>query len=131
MSAIDQYCEAIPAPGGDRGNTDPDRGGRVIPAAARRALERSGPDGRAIVGLSAASKLEAGGNDHGDGLTGVPAAPVRDRPADAPGANPIAALASGVTDGETVGPFLGTLMLFLALAFFSTAWLRYRRRAQS
>src|SRR3954447_1558052 len=62
MSAIDQYCEAIPSPGGDRGNGDADRGGLPIPAAAKRALERRGPEGQAIVGLSQASGKQAGGS---------------------------------------------------------------------
>src|SRR3954447_26661585 len=56
MSAIDQYCEAIPSAGGDRGNTDTDRGGLPIPAATKRALERRGADGQAIVALSSPSK---------------------------------------------------------------------------
>src|SRR3954452_20521267 len=51
MSAIDEYCEAIPAAGGDRGSTDPDRGGVPIPQAIRRALQRRGADGQAILAL--------------------------------------------------------------------------------
>jgi hypothetical protein len=129
MSAIDQYCEAIPGAAGDRGNTDPDRGGLPIPAATQRALERRGPDGRAIIGLSAASAKQGAGKSAVTPVVAPSGGP--DRPAEAPAANPISALASGVTGGETAGPLLGTLMLFFALVFFSTAWLRYRRRAQS
>src|SRR3954447_848349 len=60
MSAIDQYCEAIPSPGGDRGSTAPDRGGAPIPPAARRALAKAGPNGQAMLALGGpASKAEA------------------------------------------------------------------------
>jgi hypothetical protein len=133
MSAIDQYCEAIPAPGGDRGNSDADRGGRPISAAARHALERRGADGKAIIALSAASpksKLTSLG-----GLSGASPSTTAGRGADRldrPSDNPFAALASGFTEsGNTVGPLFGTVLLFFALVFFATAWLRYRRRAQS
>src|SRR5438045_3324324 len=51
MSAIDEYCEAIPAPGGDRGNTDADCGGAPISQATRRVLQQRGPDGQAILAL--------------------------------------------------------------------------------
>src|SRR3954451_4766213 len=53
MSAIDQYCEAIPSPNGDRGSTDTDRGGRAYPPTTFRALDQAGADGRAIIALSA------------------------------------------------------------------------------
>jgi hypothetical protein len=131
MSAIDQYCEAIPGAAGDRGNSDLDRGGLPIPAATQRALARSGPDGRAVIGLSAASAKQGSGKGHRGAGAGVKPATGPDRPAEAPSSNPIAALAAGVTDGATVSPLLGTVMLFLALVFFGTAWLRYRRRLQS
>jgi hypothetical protein len=130
MSAIDQYCEAIPSPGGDRGNGDADRGGVPIPAAAKRALERHGPDGQAIVGLSQASAKQAGGSGR---TTTSPRGqvPASVHP-DAQSRNPATAIVSGFGDtGDAVGPLFGTVLLFLALVFFATAWLRYRRRAQS
>src|SRR4051794_8864030 len=67
MSAIDQYCEAIPSAGGDRGNTDLDRGGVPIPAAARRALARHGAEGKAILALAGpASQKQAKSQSGGD-----------------------------------------------------------------
>jgi hypothetical protein len=129
MSAIDEYCEAIPAPSGDRGNTDTDRGGRPIPAATRAALEKQGAAGQAIIALSAPASKQ-GSKGGGGGTTAHPA-PVSIQP-DKPSANPLSALAAGFGDtGDTVGPLFGTLLLFFALVFFATAWLRYRRRAQS
>jgi hypothetical protein len=129
MSAIDQYCEAIPSPSGDRGNTDADRGGQPIPAATRRALARHGADGAAIVQLSGpASRRQQG---HGGDAAPGGGVPQSVRP-DAPSQNPLSALAAGFGgSGDTVGPLFGTVLLFLALVFFATAWLRYRRRAQT
>jgi hypothetical protein len=133
MSAIDQYCEAIPAAAGDRGSTDADRGGRPIPAATVRALERRGPDGQAIIGLSAASsKPGSKARNASPGGSSATAAPGTVRPAEHASDNPIAALKAGFADsGDTVGPLFGTTLLVFALVFFSTAWLRYRRRPQS
>src|SRR3954447_7639996 len=59
MSAIDQYCEAIPSAGGDRGNTDLDRGSRPYSAATLRALQRRGGDGQSIIALSQAATKQA------------------------------------------------------------------------
>src|SRR4051794_2623443 len=121
MSAIDQYCEAIPSPGGERGNTDSDRGGVPIPAAASRALERRGTDGKAILALvgpasaKRATRTELGDQPGG----GIPRSVHSDRPSP----NPINAVANGFTaSGDTVGPLFGTLLLFLTVAFFSLAW---------
>ena len=127
MSAIDQYCEAIPSPAGDRGNTDPDRGGVPIPPAARQALAKSGPDGQSILALGgSASKKEARQVQRG-GSAGVPTGVQPDQPSE----NPLSAVANGFSGtGDTVGPLFGTMLLFFALVFFSLAWLRYRRRAQ-
>jgi hypothetical protein len=129
MSAIDQYCEAIPSPSGDRGSSDSDRGGQPIPAAARRALARQGADGAAIVHLSApASRGEKA--TRGGGTQAAPI-PAKVRP-ESPSGNPLSAVADGLgAAGDTSGPLFGTVLLFLALVFFATAWLRYRRRAQS
>jgi hypothetical protein len=130
MSAIDQYCEAIPSAGGDRGNTDTDRGGLPLSAATLRALEKQGETGKAIIALSgAAAKQEQSGSKSGGSRPAAQPVPVQP---DQPSANPFSALASGFGDtGDTVGPLFGTMLLLLALVFFATAWLRYRRRAQS
>jgi hypothetical protein len=128
MSAIDQYCEAIPSPSGDRGSSDGDRGGRPIPAAALRALQRQGADGAAIVHLSAPASR--GEKAHGGGSQGAPL-PTLVRP-ESPPENPLSAVTSGFgAAGDTTGPLFGTVLLCLALVFFATAWLRYRRRATS
>src|SRR4051812_43285616 len=112
MSAIDQYCEAIPSPGGDRGNTDTDRGGLPLSQATLRALERRGETGKAIIALSgAAAKQEQNGSK------GIPFQPVPKHVAvqpDQPSANPLSALTSGFGDtSDTVSPLFGTVLLFL------------------
>jgi hypothetical protein len=122
-SAIDEYCEAIPSPSGDRGSTDSDRGGLPIPAATRRALEKAGADGRSIVKLSAsATKRKRPAGDAAAAKASGEAGPAS--------GNVIDALAAGVGEGGTVGPLFGTLLLFLALVFASLGWLRYRRGGQ-
>ena len=133
MSAIDQYCEAIPGPGGDRGNSDGDRGGRQVPPSALHALKADGAAGQSIIGLSAPAQTQAA-KDHraasGGGVAANPvgAAHVRaDRPSD----NPVSAVTAGFGGaGDTVGSLFGTLLLVVALGFAGTFWLRYRRRAQ-
>src|SRR3954447_19525859 len=93
MSAIDQYCEAIPSASGDRGNTDPDRGGVPIPAATKRALERHGADGQAIVRLSApASKRPPSASPASE-----------EAHAEQPSENPLSAITSSFGEkGDTV-----------------------------
>lgn len=123
MSAIDEYCEAIPAAGGDRGQADRDRGGQPIPAATRRALERTAA-GRSILALSAAPQNAKPHNAPSGAATGA-ASHVSPN---APSGNVVEAVARGLGHGGgTVGPAFGSFLLLLALAFFATAWLRYRR----
>jgi hypothetical protein len=132
MSAIDEYCEAIPSPGGDRGNTDTDRGGRPIPPATLRALERRGADGQAIIALSQVAAKQAKDGKASRDETAFPSPVGTPVQPDRPSQNLLSALASGFGEtGDTVGPAFGTLLLLFALVFFATGWLRYRRRAQS
>lgn len=128
MSAIDQYCEAIPSPGGDRGNTDSDRGGAPIPAAARKALAKS-PRGQAILALAGPASQKRAKQAQGRGVAGA-SIPAHVRP-EQRSENPLSALAHGFGEtGATAGPLFGSVLLCFALFFFSLAWLRYRRRAQ-
>ena len=136
MSAIDQYCEAIPSARGDRGNADADRGGLPYPAATERALERNGTDGQAIIGLSEQALKQAGKKATDSVVPQIGSAPATPHGAVGVNAgkaseNPISALAAGFGDaGSTSGPLFGTALLALALVFFGLTWLRYRRRAQ-
>jgi hypothetical protein len=107
MSGIDQYCEAIPGPGGDRGPGDRLGPGERVPAGSASALPRRGSPGTARGGSPDAVPARAG----------------------TPSDDPLKAVTSAATSGATVGPlFLGTL-LAMALALFALAWLRARRRA--
>lgn len=106
MSGIDQYCEAIPGPGGDRGAGDRAGTGESVPASSGRALPRRGTRGAERRGSR-------------DAVTAR-----RSTPSD----NPLKAVTSAASSGATVGPvFVGTL-LAMALALFALAWLRFRRR---
>ena len=140
MSAIDEYCEAVPGPGGDRGNGDHDRGGRPLPAATVRALERSGADGRAIVASSAPGAAQSGGEAQSGGAAQASAdkdapaggrLPAANKDRDQPANDPIAAVGASFGTGDgTVGREFGTVLLVLTLVFIAGAWVRYRGRAQ-
>ena len=106
MSGIDQYCETIPGPGGDRGAGDSLGPGERVPADAGKALTPGGSSGAAPRGASDA------------------------RPArgSAPSDNPLKAVTSAVTSGPTVGAAFVWTLLALAVALFGLAWLRARRR---
>jgi hypothetical protein len=131
MSAIEQYCEATPAPGGDRGPDARDLGGVPVAPEVRRALERAGAGGQAILALSGATGSPRGAQ--GDRPPGGNAGSTRTE-VSAPddGGDPIQALTAVLDDpGATVAPLFGTILLSVALFFFGSAWLRYRRRAES
>jgi hypothetical protein len=130
MSAIEQYCEAVPGPGGDRGNGDHDRGGGPLPAETVRALERSGADGRAIVASSGGAQ-SGGAAQPSAGKEGSAPAATAEVHRDQPANDPIAAVGASFGTGDgTVGREFGTVLLVLTLVFIAGAWVRYRGRAQ-
>ena len=107
MSGIDQYCEAIPGPGGDRGAGDRVGPGERVPAGSGRALPR--PRARGAARDGSPDAVPARGSTPSD--------------------DPLRAVTSAATSGATVGPlFVGTL-LAMALGLVALAWLRARGRA--
>lgn len=116
-SAVDEYLETVPEAGGNQ-PTNSNNGRTPLPAAARRALERSGPDGQAAADLA-----ERGGAD---------AAPQRQPPATA--VTPRAA-GSGVVDplrraagGSDEGMGLMLPILLAAGAIGAVMAVLWRRR---
>jgi hypothetical protein len=106
MSGIDQYCEAIPGPGGDRGAGDSLGPGERVPTGAGKALTRRGSPG--------AARRDASDARHASGS--------------APSDNPLKAVTSAATSGPTVGAAFVLTLLALAVALIALAWLRARRR---
>lgn len=78
ISGIEQYCESIQGPGGKAGPGDRgSRGGRVVGGPTARELRGSGPDGRAVLGLTgkngtgSASGSGGAGSDGDEGGSGA------------------------------------------------------------
>jgi hypothetical protein len=148
-SGIDQYCETVPAAGGDQGTSGGGGGGsgtsgRVGGSVSRRTattLQHSGTGGKAILGLSTASGQASGsaqGSSSGaaKGKTGAAsqkhgtAQGSQGNQSKAPAArsdNPLEAIRSAVTAGTSAGPGFVWILVVLGVIMAGLGWLRYRR----
>jgi hypothetical protein len=127
-AAIDEYCETIPsAAGGEVVGTDGLRAPPAIPRATVRALDRAGPDGKAL-------NRFLGQDPNAPARKGERAKPL---PLDggvdqkAPSSNPLDAIRSAVSSGATVGDGFVWVMLAITLLMVGIAWTRYRRDSAS
>ena len=119
-AAIDQYCETVPAAGGDRGSTD--AGPRVaIPQQTADQLARSNEGGTLLRNLGndpkkpwGATKQRAGSDES--------EAPV------APSNNPLDAVGSALSSGPTLDGWFIAALLAVTLLMVSWGWIAYRRR---
>lgn len=147
-SAIDQYCEALPAPGGNSGHHK--KHSHPVSNSTTKALEQQGAAGKAVLNLA---------NSSGDAGTPAPApvkhkavkrhrhhkqqasAPSSNPPAvtnvkpashalPAPGSNPLSAVGSAIGTGSSTGALLLWLLVALAVVMGGTALIGYRRRAR-
>lgn len=149
-SAIDQYCEALPAPGGNSGHHK--KHSHPVSNSTTKALEKQGPAGQAVLNLA---------NSSGDAGTPAPApavvkhkavkrhrhhkqqasTPSSNPPAvtnakavshalPAPGSNPVSAVGSAIGTGSSTGAVLLWLLVALAVVMGGTALIGYRRRAR-
>jgi hypothetical protein len=148
-SGIDQYCETVPAAGGDQGTSGGSGGssgqhGRVGGSVSHRtatALRDSGAGGKAILGLSTGSG-QASGSTQGSssgaakGQTGAAgqkhgtAQASQGNQSKAPAArsdNPLEAIRSAVTAGTSAGPGFVWILVVLGAIMAGIGWLRYRR----
>ena len=137
-SALEQYCEVLPGPGGDRPAGDRDGGSArdALPPAARRELAEAGAAGNVIAGLGAGSAGadEARGGGSGDGRTGEGAGGegtassggVRGEPSD----NPLEAVRSATEAGPSSGSALLWVVAAIIVLLAGFAWLRARRLAE-
>jgi hypothetical protein len=153
-SAIDQYCEALPAPGGNSGHHK--KHSHPVSNSTTKALEKQGAAGKAVLNLVGSS------GDAGTSAPTVPAtpAPVKHKavkrhrhhkqqasapssnpPATtnvkpvshalpAPASNPVSAVGSAIGTGSSTGAVLLWLLVALAVVMGGTALIGYRRRAR-
>jgi hypothetical protein len=115
-SAIDQYCETIPAAGGDRGSSDRSgsRAESSLSPRTAQALRQAGPNGAGILALPA-------GAPRGGSAVATPPkpAPVSE--------SPLNAVGSAIESGASVDSRFLWVLIGLGIAFVAAAWLRYRR----
>jgi hypothetical protein len=130
-SAIDQYCEVVPNSSGpgthagaapDGGGTGGQVGGAAGPST-RRALEAAGVDGKALLQVPTPAPKRAAGSREAGGVGGSTEALSR------PAANPLSAVASAASSGETLNRGFTWAALALSLGILGAGWLRYRARA--
>ena len=113
----EQYCETLPTGSGERQSTGRTGGDGSYDRGTRRALEREGPLGRALLALPASG-----------GSGGAPAKERVDSRPDPPGA-PIGSLGSALESGSSAGDGFIWLLLAAGLGMGGIAWWRWRRRA--
>ena len=148
-SGIDQYCETVPAAGGDQGTRGGGHSGRrlgdSLPRHTAAALRRSGGAGKAILGLSSGSGQGSNsGNNSGTsggnaakGSTGAGShgrSTAQGSQFTAPAGrsdNPLQAIRSAVTSGGSAGPGFVWILVILGAIMAGLGWLRYRRSTSS
>jgi hypothetical protein len=144
-SGIDQYCETVPAAGGDQGTRGGGHSGRrlgdSLPRHTAAALRRSGGAGKAILGLSTGSGQGSNtGNSGGNAAKGSTGARSQGRGTaqksqfTAPAGrsdNPLQAVRSAVTSGGSAGPGFVWILVILGVIMAGLGWLRYRRSTSS
>jgi hypothetical protein len=147
-SAIDQYCEALPSPGG--GSSHHRKHSHPVSNSTTKQLQQQGAAGKAVLNLADSS---------GDAGTPVQPAPVathkpaarhhKRKPAasspappavhnvsvasqalPAPASNPLSAVGSAIGTGSSTGAVLLWLLVALAVVMGGTALIGYRRRAR-
>jgi hypothetical protein len=120
-AAIDQYCETIPAAGGDRG-TGERRASVPLSAATVRKLRNSGEQGEALLRQLGRNPAK---RDRG---TKSPAPSAPTHAAGAPSNNPLDAVSSALSSGPTLGGGFIAALLGVTLLMLTWGWIAYRRR---
>jgi hypothetical protein len=140
-SAIDQYCEALPSPGGNSGHHK--KHSHPVSKSTTKQLEQQGPAGKAVLGL-ANSSGNAGAQEPAhkrhhkhhaaSGSAPSSSAPPAASPAShtlpAPDSNPLSAVGSAIGTGSSTGAVFLILLVALAVVMGGTAVIGYRRRAR-
>jgi hypothetical protein len=121
-SAIDEYCETLPAAGGDSPSGPGARKGgaalgRTLPRRTATELKRSAA-GRALLRSPAPRRSERPSAERGGGGAPAPTAPSE---------NPLGAVRQAVGSGTSAGPLFAWALLAVAVGLAGLAWLRRRR----
>ena len=143
-SAIDQYCEALPAPGGNSGHHK--KHSHPVSNSTTKALEKQGPAGQAVLNLVGSSgdagtpapvkHKAAKRHRHHKQQASTPSSspPAATTPVShalpAPDSNPLSAVGSAIGTGSSTGAVLLWLLVALAVVMGGTALIGYRRRAR-
>lgn len=137
-SAIDQYCEALPSPGGGSGHHR--KHSHPVSNSTAKQLAQQGAAGKAVLNLAdssgdassppAAKHKSAARHHKRDSATSSPAPPAMNNALPAPASNPLSAIGSAIGTGSSTGAVLLWLLVALAVVMGGTALIGYRRRAR-
>ena|SRR5437763_2180366 len=149
-SGIDQYCETVPAAGGDTGTRGGGGGGHPLSSSVPRrtaaGLRGAGSVGKAVLSLPSGATGAAGQGAAAQGVTGAGGkggTHGRTANAQSPGNrstadqstpssksdNPLQAIRSAVSTGTSAGEGLVWIFVALGVVMSGLAWLSYRRSA--
>ena len=148
-SGIDQYCETVPAAGGDTGTRGGGHGGHPLSSSVPRrtaaGLRSAGSVGKAVLSLpsGAAGAAAQGATGAGGGTGGKARAHGRTANGHSSGNrskndqstpssksdNPLQAIRSAVSTGSSAGEGLVWIFVALGVVMSGLAWLSYRRSA--
>jgi hypothetical protein len=137
-AGLDQYCETIPGPTGDRSpGSGSGTGGHVSHSTARR-LRASGTAGQALLGL-VGRKSGGGGGTGNTGGNGGSAGNSHGRSSSKgggkagkePSNNVLSAIRSSADSGASSGPGFVWILLVVAVLIGGLAWVRYRVRGRA
>ena len=142
-SGIDQYCETVPAAGGDTGTRGGGHGGHPLSSSVPRrtaaGLRSAGSVGKAVLSLPSGAAAQgatgAGGGTGGKARShGRKATPGARSTADqstpsSKSDNPLQAIRSAVSTGSSAGEGLVWIFVALGVVMSGLAWLSYRRSA--
>lgn len=149
-SGIDQYCEALPSPGGSshHGGSGGGAAGSKLPPATKRALARQGAAGAGVLALTRQGGVETPSQSTGGSTTGPatqhrpahhrhahqnstaagqPSAPAPASIPAAPASNPVSAVGNSVS----LGGGLIAVLLASGAALALLAWAGWRRRSSA
>ena len=143
-SGIDQYCETVPAAGGDTGTRGGGGGGHPLSSSVPRrtaaGLRGAGSVGKAVLSLPSgtagqgATASGGGGKGGAHGRTANGQSPGNRSTADqstpsGKSDNPLQAIRSAVSTGTSAGEGLVWIFVALGVVMSGLAWLSYRRSA--
>lgn len=126
-SALDQYCETIPAAGGDRGTRDNSgaRLGQSLSPRSAAALANAGPTGRGVLALPAGSPARGAAANRA-GQTGHKGGDSASTP-QATSNDPLNAVRSAIASGTRAGSGFVWVLIGIGVFMGALGWIRYRR----